>query len=81
MPDESCRKYGNKLYDFSKCSECRISYIEICLKCGQKTLPKYHDCMISERNVAICGYLCSFILSLKSKNKKKEVIRSEDFSY
>ncbi len=53
MPDESCRKCGAMLYDFSKCNECRIIIQEICLKCGRKTLIKYHYCSIGQK-ISIC---------------------------
>ena len=49
MPDSSCRNCGNNLYVFLKCVECRIIYQEICLKCGKKTLPKYHDCIVFQK--------------------------------
>ena len=46
MPDESCRKCGKPLYFFAKCVECKSVIQEICLKCGTKTEPRYHNCDI-----------------------------------
>jgi hypothetical protein len=45
MPDECCRKCGNQLRNYLKCTNCHILFQEICLKCGEKTLPKFHRCM------------------------------------
>ena len=45
MPDESCRNCGHNLYDFLKCQECGMLYQEICLKCGKKSLLRYHNCL------------------------------------
>jgi rRNA maturation protein Nop10 len=53
MPDESCRKCGEMLYVFSKCSECRIITREICLKCGRKTMIRYHCCSMMKK-ISIC---------------------------
>lgn len=50
MPDESCRKCGNPLYDHLKCSDCRRIFQEICMNCGQKTLPRYHTCELVNEN-------------------------------
>lgn len=53
MPDESCRRCGNSLYDHLKCLECHIIFQEICMKCGQKTLPKYHTCELVNEDMII----------------------------
>jgi len=50
MPDESCRKCGNSLYVNQKCQNCRCIIQEICMHCGQKTLPKYHICETVNKN-------------------------------
>ncbi len=44
MPDESCRKCGNKLQNHLKCSSCNIVIQEICFECEQKTLLRFHGC-------------------------------------
>ena len=53
MPDESCRKCGKPLYFFSKCHDCKIVFQEICLVCGEKTLPHYHICTIKQIKLEI----------------------------
>lgn len=50
MPDESCRKCGNSLYEHLKCSGCHMIFQEICMNCGQKTLPMYHTCELVNEN-------------------------------
>lgn len=50
MPDESCRKCGNPLYDHLKCAGCHMIFQEICMKCGQKTIPRYHTCELVNEN-------------------------------
>ena len=54
MPDESCRNCGNKLYFYIKCNGCRVIMQEICLKCGTKTLPRYHMCSPNTTTVSLC---------------------------
>ena len=53
VPDESCRKCGNSLYDHLKCMGCRMIFQEICMKCGQKTLPKYHTCELIDEKIIL----------------------------
>lgn len=43
MPDESCRKCGGLLLDYSICAKCRASIQYICRICGRKTLERIHD--------------------------------------
>ncbi len=44
MPDENCRRCGYILKNYLKCKNCNILLQEICSKCNEKTLPRYHDC-------------------------------------
>lgn len=43
MPDESCRKCGGLLLEFSICAKCRGPIQDICRICGEKTMERYHD--------------------------------------
>jgi len=43
LPDESCRKCGGLLLEFSICGDCREPIQLICRICSQKTEFKYHD--------------------------------------
>ena len=43
MPDESCRRCGGVLIDFSQCAECKQVIRMICKSCHRKTLEKYHS--------------------------------------
>ncbi len=43
LPDESCRKCGGMLLDYSVCAKCRAPTIFICRICGHKTDERYHD--------------------------------------
>lgn len=43
MPDESCRKCGGLLLDFTVCAKCRAIIQHICRICGVKTLEQIHD--------------------------------------
>ncbi|MFB5646950.1 MAG: hypothetical protein ACE5RO_02260, partial [Candidatus Nitrosomaritimum yanchengensis] len=42
MPDESCRKCGGLLLEYSQCSECKDSLQFICRICAHKTLERIH---------------------------------------
>jgi hypothetical protein len=53
MPDESCRKCGKPLYVDKKCKNCPWIFQEICMCCGQNTLPKYHSCKIANENTVL----------------------------
>jgi len=43
LPDESCRKCGGLLLDYSVCAKCRAPIQFICRICGMKTLEWFHD--------------------------------------
>ena len=43
LPDESCRKCGGLLVEYTVCAKCRTANQFICRLCGTKTLIKYHD--------------------------------------
>lgn len=43
MPDESCRKCGGMLLDYSICAKCMASIQYICRICGKRTLEQTHD--------------------------------------
>lgn len=43
LPDESCRKCGGLLLEFSICGICREPTQLICRICAKKTSQKYHD--------------------------------------
>lgn len=43
LPDESCRKCGGLLLDYSICAKCRAPTQFICRICGMKTLERFHD--------------------------------------
>ena len=42
LPDESCRKCGGILAEYSICAKCRISNQLICRICRMLTLQQYH---------------------------------------
>lgn len=50
MPDESCRKCGGMLLEYSVCAKCRTANQFICKTCMSKTLIRYHDgvCFVTE---------------------------------
>jgi hypothetical protein len=50
MSDESCLKCDNPLYVDQKCSDCCRIFQEICMYCGQKTIPRYHTCELVNEN-------------------------------
>jgi len=43
MPDESCRKCGELLTEYSICAKCRISNQLICKRCKMITLQQHHS--------------------------------------
>lgn len=43
LPDESCRKCGGMLLDFSLCGKCRDATRFICRICGTLTLERFHE--------------------------------------
>ncbi|QLH07878.1 hypothetical protein C5F50_02750 [Nitrosopumilus ureiphilus] len=42
MPDESCRKCGGLLLDYSLCGKCKAPTRFICRICGMITTERYH---------------------------------------
>lgn len=43
MPDESCRKCGGILADYSICKQCNSAIGMICVSCGTKTMEQFHE--------------------------------------
>ena len=43
LPDESCRKCGGLLLNYSLCGKCRIPTRFICRICGGVTLEQFHE--------------------------------------
>ena len=43
LPDESCRKCGGLLLNYTLCGKCRVPTSFICKICAYKTLPRTHD--------------------------------------
>ena len=50
LPDESCRKCGGILTEYSICAKCKISNQLICSICGMLTLQQYHTRCFDEAN-------------------------------
>lgn len=50
MPDESCRKCGGILTEYSICAKCRISNQLICKTCRMITLQKFHSLCFNDAN-------------------------------
>ena len=42
LPDESCRKCGGLLLNYSLCGKCKASTRFICRICGTVTLEQFH---------------------------------------
>jgi hypothetical protein len=43
MPDESCRKCGGLLLEYTVCAKCREVTRFVCRICGFKTMERFHD--------------------------------------
>jgi len=43
MPDESCRRCGGLLLEFTKCAKCKAAVQFICRICAHKTIERVHD--------------------------------------
>jgi len=43
MPDESCRKCGGMLLNYSLCGKCKDATRFICRICGTITLEQFHE--------------------------------------
>ena len=43
MPDESCRKCGGMLLNYSLCGKCKGPTRFICRICGTVTLEQFHE--------------------------------------
>ena len=43
MPDESCRRCGGLLLEYSICAKCRAPTKFICRICAYKTTERFHD--------------------------------------
>ena len=43
LPDESCRRCGGMLLDYSVCAKCRAPTVFICRICGRKTDEQFHE--------------------------------------
>ncbi|MFB5597905.1 MAG: hypothetical protein ACE5RJ_02660 [Nitrosopumilaceae archaeon] len=43
MPDESCRRCGGLLLEYTVCGKCRAPTQFICRICAQKTIERVHD--------------------------------------
>jgi hypothetical protein len=48
LPDESCRKCGGVLIEYSICAKCKSSNQFICRTCGMLTLQQYHTLCFNE---------------------------------
>ena len=42
MPDKICRTCGEELISYSQCFECKRPIQQICIKCGKKTIERFH---------------------------------------
>jgi len=60
MPDESCRKCGGLLLEYTVCAECRSTNQFVCRICGTKTEIRYHDTIcfnvVEAKNVVTTCY-------------------------
>lgn len=65
MPDESCRRCGGLLLEFTKCAKCKAAVQFICRICAYKTIERVHD------------NLCFRIDSLEFLTNKKNVKQSQ----
>jgi len=45
MPDESCRKCGGVLLDYSLCGKCKDATRFICRICGTITVEQFHTAL------------------------------------
>ncbi len=43
MPDQICRTCGEELVGFSQCFECKRPIQQICIKCGKRTIERFHS--------------------------------------
>jgi hypothetical protein len=43
MPDESCRRCGGLLLEYTICAKCRDVTKFVCRNCAHKTLERFHD--------------------------------------
>ena len=51
MPDESCRRCGGKLTEYTKCAHCLKPNSMICQDCALCTIEQFHSiCMSVETN-------------------------------
>jgi len=65
LPDESCRKCGGLLLEYTVCAKCKAPVQFICRICGALTLQRYHIdfCFIedndgtSRRKIALKNFL------------------------
>lgn len=42
MPDKICRICGEELIGYSQCFECKRPIQQICIKCGKRTMERFH---------------------------------------
>lgn len=47
MPDESCRKCGGKLTEYTKCAHCLKPNSMICQDCAMYTIEQFHSICVS----------------------------------
>ena len=47
MPDESCRKCGGKLTEYTKCAHCLKPNSMICQDCAMCTIEQFHSICVS----------------------------------
>ena len=54
MPDESCRKCGGLLLEYTVCAECREVTQFVCRICGTKTIERSHDGFCFRQAKTLC---------------------------
>lgn len=68
MPDESCRKCGGSLLEYTTCAKCKAAVQFICRVCAHKTIERVHD------------NLC-FRIDMSAFPKSKKIIASVHFKH
>ena len=52
MPDDSCRKCGSMLAEYTVCAECREIVQQICSKCSYKPNEQFHfNCFFKRESI------------------------------
>ena len=62
MPDESCRKCGGLLLNYTMCAKCKAAIQFICRICGEKTEVRFHDTICFRKDELPIGVSKNFVL-------------------